>query len=266
MLIDAHAHLDRYDDALDAALGEIAERRILTISTAMDLPSYRRNLEIGERCEFALPTFGVHPWNAPEYVKCLEELREAIERSPMLGEIGLDHRFVDDASQYPAQRLVFEFFLAAAKEQDKIVNLHTSGAERETLSLLARYGIHRAIIHWYSGSLDILREMISHGLYFTIGVEVLHSEHIRAIAREVPSAQLLTETDNPVGAKWLTATPGMPRLIGDVVQALAELRGTTAGAIAQTVQVNFARLIRNDPWLSGTYARFFAEQPAVRER
>jgi TatD DNase family protein len=179
----------------------------------------------------------------------------------MLGEIGLDHRFVEDASQYPAQRLVFEFFLTAAKGQDKIVNLHTSGAERETLRLLARYGIHRAIVHWYSGPLDILREVISQGLYFTVGVGVLHSDHIRAIAREIPAAQLLTETDNPVGEKWLTGIPGMPHLIEDVIQALAELRGTTAEAIAQTVQVNFARLIRNDPWVSGANAKFFAGQP-----
>lgn len=261
MLIDAHAHLDRYDDALDAALSEITQRQILTISTAMDLPSYRRNLEIAERCEFVLPTFGVHPWNAPEHVNRLEELQGVIEHSPMLGEIGLDHRFVEDASQYPAQRLVFEFFLTAAKGQDKIVNLHTSGAEEEILNLLTRYGIHRAIVHWYSGPLDVLRAMADWGLYFTIGVEVLHSDHIRAIAREISSAQLLTETDNPVGEKWLTGTPGMPRLIEDVIQALAELRGTTAVVIEQTVQANFARLIRNDPWVSGANAKFFAGQP-----
>lgn len=266
MLIDAHAHLDRYDDeALDAALAEIAERRILTISTAMDLPSYRRTLEIGERCEFVLPTFGVHPWNAPAYVNRLAELRGAIEQTPMLGEIGLDHRFIEDASRYPAQRLVFEFFLAAAKAQDKIVNLHTSGAEEEILSLLVRYSIHRAIVHWYSGPLDILREMIGQGFYFTIGVEVLHTGHIRAIAREVPSAQLLTETDNPVGERWLTGTAGMPCLIEDVVQALAELRGTTSGDIAETVCTNFARLLENDSRLAEIRRRIIgAVRPLAR--
>lgn len=50
MLIDAHAHLDGYDDlgpaALDAALEEIAQHRIFTISNSMDLTSYGRNLEI----------------------------------------------------------------------------------------------------------------------------------------------------------------------------------------------------------------------------
>ena len=50
MLIDAHAHLDHYGDELETALGEIKQYRIFTIGNSMDLPSYRRNLEIGEMC------------------------------------------------------------------------------------------------------------------------------------------------------------------------------------------------------------------------
>jgi TatD DNase family protein len=95
MLIDAHAHVDRYDlvgeRALESALGEITQHRIFTISNSMDYPSYRRNVEISEMCDLVLPTFGVHPWNAREYADRLEDLSAAIERSPMIGEIGLDH-------------------------------------------------------------------------------------------------------------------------------------------------------------------------------
>ena len=257
MLIDAHAHVDSYDEMLEAALAEIRERRILTISTAMDLPSYTRASEIGDRCEFVLPAFGVHPWKAPAHVNCLEELRETLEHSPMLGEIGLDYHNVKDASQYPAQRTVFEFFLQAAGEQDKIVNLHTTGAEEEVLNLIARYSVRRGIVHWYSGPLETLQEMIAYGLYFTIGVEVLHTEYIRTIAQTVPSAQLLTETDNPGGAQGYTGAPGMPRAIEDVVSALAELQRVTPDAVERTVQANFARLIRDDARFTGIQRRFF---------
>ena len=257
MLIDAHAHLDRYEDVLESALEEIAQHSIFTISNSMDIPSYRRNLEIGEKCELVLPTFGVHPWNAPEYADRLEDLCRAIEQSPMLGEIGLDYYFVDDASQYPAQRKVLEFFLAAAQEQEKIVNLHTKGAESDVLQLLNRHEIQRAIVHWYSGPLKVFHELVARGAYFTIGVEVLYSEHIQALAQELPSEQLLTETDNPGEPKSFIGTLGMPLLIRDVVQALAKLRKTTAEAIIQTVQTNFVRLVRDDPWLSDISARGF---------
>jgi TatD DNase family protein len=253
MLVDAHTHLDRYDlvgeGALESALEEITQHGILTISNSMDLASFERNLEIAGGCDLVLPTFGVHPWNATEYAGSLETTEAAIESSPILGEIGLDHYFVEDTSTYTDQRKVFEFFLAAAREQGKIVNLHTKGAEAEVLELLQRYDIPRAIVHWYSGPLGVFREMASRGVFFTVGVEVLHSERIRKIAREIPSAQLLTETDNPGGPEWLTGTPGMPALVEHVVQALAEVRESTPEEIRQTVWSNLMRLFRDDPWL-----------------
>lgn len=250
MRIDAHAHLDQYGDAVDAALSEIRERKIFTISTAMDPPSFERNLELARLCDLVLPTFGVHPKNAPEYAGRLGELGRFIERSPAIGEVGLDFHWVKDATQYPAQRKVLDYFLAAAREQDKTVNLHTKGAEREILDLLEHYDIRRAIIHWYSGPSDILRAMVDYGAYFTVGVEVLYSEHIQTIARELPEARLLTETDNPGGLQWLTGEPGMPRVLEKVIEALARLRSTAPAAMVERVQENFLSLLERDPWLA----------------
>jgi TatD DNase family protein len=257
MYVDAHAHLDRYGDDLGEVLAEIERDRIFTVSVSMDPPSYRRNVEIAAACELVLPTFGVHPWNAPAYAGRLGELREPTAQSPMLGEIGLDHRFVDDASVYPAQREVFEFFLQAAAEQRKMVNLHTSGAEEEVVALLKRYDVRRVIVHWYSGPLDVFDELVTWGAYFTVGVEVLHSEHIRDIARRLPPERLLTETDNPGGPKWLTGTPGMPSLIKDVVAELARLRGVVVDDVARAVEANVAGLLDNDPWFGETREKFF---------
>jgi TatD DNase family protein len=264
MLVDAHSHVDRYDlvgeGALESALEEITQHRIFTISNSMDLSSYERNLAIGEMCGLVLPIFGVHPWNASQYAHRLEELSEAIEQSPMIGEIGLDYYFVKDASEYPDQRRVFEFFLSAAREQGKIVNLHTKGAEEAVLELLDRYDIPRAMVHWYSGPLDIFRELAARGVYFTIGVEVLYSEHIQTIAQEIPLGQLLTETDNPGGPKEFIGGPGMPVLVREVVQGIAEVRETTVEAITQTVHTNLLQLIRDDPRLVDTCVRVLEEQ------
>ena len=258
MLIDAHSHVDRFElvdeQALGSALAEITEHKILTISNSMDLPSYTRNLEISEMCDWVAPIFGVHPWNAPENAGHLDGLRGAIEQSPMLGEIGLDHHFVQDTSTYPAQRKVFEFLLGAAREQDKIVHLHTKGAEEEVLYLLNQYDIRRAIVHWYSGPLDIFGELLDRGAYFTVGIEVLYTEHVQAIAQEIPSKQLLTETDNPGGPKGFIGKPGMPALLQDVVQGIAEARDTTAESIVQMVRANMLELTQDDQRLSGVRA------------
>lgn len=249
MWIDAHVHLDKYGELLEEALREIDRERIFTFATAMDVPSYLELRQIARRSDLVLPTFGIHPRRAPEYAARLAEIDRHIEASPAIGEIGLDFHWVKDSSEYPAQLKVLEYFLAAAREQKKVVNLHTKGGEKTILNLLERYDIARAIIHWYSGPLDLLRELAQFGAYFTVGVEVFYSETIQAIAREIPDRQLLTETDNPGGLKWLKGVVGMPVQIRKVVDQLARVRNMSPPAVSRLVQTNFSRMIENDPWL-----------------
>lgn len=264
MWVDAHAHVDRFElldeGALPAALAEMAGQGILTLSNSMDLPSYRRNLEIARSCEWVIPAFGVHPWNAPEVADRLHELDEAIESCPVIGEVGLDHYFVEDAAAYPDQRRVLEFLLQAARAQDKIVCLHTKGAEREVLELVNRSGVQRAIVHWYSGPLDVLQEWVARGAHFTVGVEVLYSDHIQTLARQIPLDRLLTETDNPGGPMGVLGRPGTPGLIQDVVRGIAEARGTSVQAINQAVRANLLALVRGDSWLAGRLVRLLAQE------
>jgi TatD DNase family protein len=256
MLIDAHVHLDKYGELLDEALKEIDAKQIFTVATAMDLPSYFELQKIGERSKLVLPTFGIHPRRAAEYADRLPEISRHIESSPAIGEIGLDFHWVKDTSTYPAQRKVLEYFIAAAHEQNKFVNLHTKGGEKEILDLLEKYDVKRAIIHWYSGPMDIFHAMVQYGCFFTIGVEVHFSDHIKSIAKAVPDHLLLTETDNPGALRWLKKNDevGMPTAIKDVINTLAELRQSTPEQIESLVQSTFIRLVANDPWLQSAYA------------
>jgi len=251
MLIDAHVHLDKYGDLLDQALREIDAQRIFTVATAMDLPSYLELQQIGARSQLVLPTFGIHPRRAAEYANRLPELSRYIDMSPAIGEIGLDFHWVKDSGTYPAQRKVLEYFIAAASEQNKFVNLHTKAGEKEILDLLVKHNVRRAIIHWYSGPMDTLQAMIDFGCYFTIGVEVLYSDYIKQIAKAVPDRLLLTETDNPGALKWLKKNDdlGMPSAINTVIAALATVRSTSPGEIEAIVEQNFALLVGDDPGL-----------------
>ena len=253
MWIDAHAHVDRYElvgeGALQAALAEIQQLGVLTISNSMDPASYERNLAIAAQNEWVLPIFGVHPWNAPAWAERLDELAQPVRQSPMLGEIGLDFCFVRDAAQYPAQRTVLEFFLCAAEEQGKVVHLHTKGAEDTILELLQRYDLPRVVVHWYSGPLGVLRRLADRGTFFTMGIEPRYSDHLRHIVQEIPDSQLLTETDNPGGPKGMIGGPGHPGLIKEVVDTLAHVKHSSPEEICALVRANLTRLIASDPWL-----------------
>jgi TatD DNase family protein len=102
--------------------------------------------------------------------------------------------------------------------------------------------------------------MIDYGCYFTVGVEVLYSDYIKAIARTIPGHLLLTETDNPGALRWLKKNDeiGMPAAIKDVVEALARLRKASRGEIESLIHDNFSRLIGNDPWLREIHRSLFS--------
>jgi TatD DNase family protein len=260
MLIDAHAHMEHYREDLEDALQEIRDLRILTLSQAMDVEGYRKARESARECPYILPSFGIHPWNAHRYADRLGELDTLILESPMLGEIGLDFHFVEESERHPQQERVLSHFLEAAGRQEKLVNLHTKGAEERVLRLLRDLGPLRFIIHWYSGPLELLEAFLELGAFFTVGVAALASPHVQGIARRLPEDRLLTETDNPGAYEWQAQSRGMPSVLLEVIHKLAELRGTTPEAVERTVEENFTRLIRGDPHLGAFLQRLAAAQ------
>jgi TatD DNase family protein len=246
MLIDAHTHIAKYEDNIDEVIQEINEHNILTISNSMDVFAYERNLKLAEECKLIIPTFGIHPWTVTENAYKLESLVEFIDKSPMIGEIGLDHHFVAESEKYNIQNQVCEFFLEMAKKQDKVVIIHTKGAEREILDYLKQYDIKRSIIHWYSGPEKLVDQFLELGCYFTIGVEIINSRKIRSLAKKLPADKILTETDNPGAYKWLKDEQGMPSLIQLVVEKLAKVRKLSIEETTQLVKHNLAELMKDD--------------------
>jgi TatD DNase family protein len=240
MLLDAHTHLDMYQGTyLDMAIEEIRQLRILSISSSMDPGSYRKNREIASRCPLIIPAFGVHPWNAHHYADKLNQMEQMAEESLFLGEVGLDAYFVRDREKLNAQKLVFEYFLKEAARLDKLIIVHTKGAEEEVLEMLRRHKVRRAFIHWYSGPIDAYMGLVAEGYKFTIGFMVSHSDFIRVIARRIPREQMLLETDNPGGFEWKHGRPGMPHIIKEVAREVARLTNQSHHEIEEMAFENF---------------------------
>lgn len=242
-MVDAHAHLDKYGEDLPQALDEIRRSAIQTIGVSMDVDSYRETLRISESEPLVLPSFGIHPWEAPSFAVDPAALDPLLKVAPMLGEVGLDFHFVKDEDQYPAQRTVFEYFLAGAESKGRILNIHTKGAEAAVLLHLQGRVLPGVVIHWYSGPLELVRHFLDQGAYFTVGVQVLRSRHIRSLVDLIPDDRLLTETDNPGGWQWMEGEPGFPDLLHRVEAQLADLKGMDQESVSHLVQENFSRLL-----------------------
>jgi TatD DNase family protein len=235
--------MDQFGEALPRALAQIRELSILTIAVSMDVESFQETRRISEGQALILPSFGIHPWEAPRYAENLPLLDSFIEEAPVIGEIGLDHFFVEDAGHYPAQDRVFAYCLDAAERQGKIVNIHSKGAELDVLAHLQERALPGIILHWYSGPLDLVEEFLILGAYFTIGVEMLRSPHIQELCRILPGHRLLTETDNPGGWEWMEGEKGFPELLSRVESAVARVRGTDRGHLSDQVTNNISGLL-----------------------
>lgn len=242
-LVDAHAHVDGFGDAWPAARAEIRARGIVTLGVSMDVASYHATVVLSREEPLVLPSFGVHPWKAGEWAHRLGELEPLVAQAPMLGEVGLDRRFVKEPEAYGPQEKVFDFFLDAAVHTGKILNLHTSGAEARIAERMREVGGPPAVVHWYNGPMRPLAALVDMGVYFSIGVEVLRSERIARIARRIPLDRLLCETDNPGGWAWLDGPPGMPSLLERVVDRLAEIRDLDRDHMDAVLEVNARRLL-----------------------
>ncbi len=243
-MIDAHTHIDQYGYDLPKALNQIRNLSIRSLAVSMDIPSFRETQHIAKSEPLIIPSFGIHPWKAPEYVDRLDELAEPLEEAIAIGEIGLDHHFVENETEYPAQRTVFNYFLDEAERTGKLINLHTSGAEEEILECLWDRNLQAIIVHWYSGPLKYVHEYLELGAYFTIGVEVLQSEYIQTLAKELPKDRILTETDNPSGWDWLNDELGFPELIESVESKIADVRGVSRGELSEKVAANFRSVLK----------------------
>lgn len=254
MLVDAHCHLHRTQGPIAPVLAELRRRHVFAVSVAMDLDTYRQTQCLAAGSELVLPTLGIHPACAAAWVDRLDEVEALLDETPMLGEVGLDYHWVEDSSTYPVQRAVLDRLLAAATERDLVVNVHTKAAEEDVLTALQRHEVRRAIVHWYAGPVRTFRELLDHGCHFTVGVEVLCSEIIRDIAREIPADRLLLETDGPGAWRSLTGADEERALL-DVQREVARVRDVPAKVLQDQVSANFEALIAGDARLTGPYER-----------
>lgn len=243
-MTDAHVHINEYGTNLPKALNQIRQLSIRTIAVSMDIPSYLETKRIANSEPFILPSFGIHPWKAPDYADRLDELDDLIKSAPAIGEIGLDHRFVENKNKYPAQELIFNYQLHSAEQFGKMVNLHTSGAEKLVLEYLQNRSLPAIVIHWYNGPMELVKDFLDLGAYFTIGVEIFDSDFIRTLASNLPEDRILTETDNPNGWEWLHGRIGFPNLIEFVEWEIAGIRKMPELEFSEIVSSNYKALLK----------------------
>lgn len=257
MLVDSHCHLDfpDYGDELDAvvARAEAADvKRIVTISTRVRRVAGLR--EIAERFPSVYFSVGTHPHQADEEDGIPAEELIALSRHPKavaFGEAGLDYFYKNSSPE--AQARGFRTHIAAARETGLPLVIHTREADEDCGRILdeeMEKGIFRAVLHCYTGGLELAQKAVAHGLYvsFTGILTFRNSQNVRDVAAEIPLDRIMVETDAPFLAPGkYRGKRNEPSFVTETAKALAELRGVSFEEISRQTTENFFRFFDKVP-------------------
>ena len=231
--IDMHIHMEDFtpDDNYD---------NILYFANAIDEDSYRKTLTFAEEFENIVPSFGIHPMRAYKCLLSKSQLENLMIGNDFIGEIGIDNFWIEDKRTYDKQKEVFEAQLAIVKKHKMIPSIHTKGAEELILDLLQKYEIKKSIIHWYSGSLELIPAFLDLGSYFTIGPDIFSESKVY---NHIPPGRIFVETDNPTGIPWIIESEYLGDDIIKVYGKLAEKLGFDERELISQCKQNLRDLI-----------------------
>jgi len=247
-LIDTHAHLEDLEN-IDAALGRAEETGVVAVLTMGS--DYESNLWVlkesdkHERSNLRVyPALGLHPWglDASKIDLNLRLIEENMGRAVALGEIGLDYWYREvrkDAEKKALQKDLFRRLLALAKKNEKPVSIHSRGAWSDCVSIAIEAGVKKAVFHWFSGPLDVLKQLLDEGYYASATPAAAYSKEHRTVIEKTPLESLVLETDSPVTYR---GEPSEPAHILKALSAVAQLKNEKEETVAQKTTEN-ARLI-----------------------
>lgn len=250
MIFDSHAHYDdgQFDSDREELLGRILPGKGVcgVVNMGADLQGCYDTVALTEQYDYVYGAVGIHPENAkvlPE--NWLGILRELLKKEKIVavGEIGLDYHWLDECPK-ERQLEVFEKQLSLAKELDMPISVHDREAHGDTLEFLKRYR-PKGVVHCFSGSVEMAREILKLGMYLGIGgvVTFKNARHPAEVAKDMPLDRLLLETDAP----YMAPVPHRGKrndssLIIHAAEKIAELRGEALETILNAAVENARRL------------------------
>ncbi len=243
LIFDTHAHYDdtAYDEDRDALLCEMLGSTVYAVvNQGTDIRSSEYSIALAEKYSNIYAAVGLHP----EYLHSgslgdVDSIRKlsAHPKAVAIGEIGLDYHC--DIPR-DLQKTVFSSMLELAKELRMPVNIHDREAHGDTMEMLRRYR-PKGILHCFSGSTEMAREVVKLGMYIGIGGVVTFKNARKTVetVRDIPLSSIVLETDCP----YLSPEPfrGKRNDSGNITYTagrIAEIKGISTEEVLKITKEN----------------------------
>lgn len=245
MFIDTHCHIFKeYYDNITEVINEMKDN--IMIVSGYNSSSNKEVIELVNKYPNVYGTIGLHP----EEVNNISEnafdfIIENINNPKIvgIGEIGLDYHYVSDNKEL--QKDIFIKQMNIARKYNKTVVIHSRDAILDTVNIIKEYQDLKTVMHCYSSSLEVARDLIKMNVKLGIGgvVTFKNGVKLKEVVQNVPIENLLLETDSPyMSPEPLRGKQNKPYNCYLIAKKIAELKGislesvlkiTTSNAISQ---------------------------------
>ena len=264
-MIDTHCHMDdpQYAEDLDAFLAAQQEGGVEAILVpGVEAATTQDVLDVCAKYPgYLFPALGLHPENVKEdWREQLATIKAAVDErmsnSPKgvpypiaerpipykgliaIGEIGLDYHW--DTTFKEQQHKALREQMRWAEQYDLPVMIHSRDATEDTLNILREFPNVKGVMHCFSGSHEVAKQVIDMGYYLGIGGVLTFkncklAEHLVGI----PLERLILETDAP----YMAPVPyrgkrNESRWMWYVVERLAEIYNCTPEHVDEVTTAN----------------------------
>lgn len=252
MIFDTHCHLnseDLYKD-IDNILLKAKEAGVTKILVpGWDKESSLLAIKIANSYDGVYAAIGFHPTEVYElteedFLLVMKNINDP--KVVAVGEIGLDYHWCDDLNLREKQKEWFIRQIEFANQNNKPIIIHNRDAFEDTLNILKEHKpLHSGTMHCYSGSVELLRDVINLGLYIGLDGPVTYknAKTPKNVAKFVDIDKLLLETDAPYLAPHpLRGTINVPANLYLIADEISNQKEVLTDRIIDATYNNACRL------------------------
>ncbi len=247
MIFDTHAHYDdeSFDADRDILLKRLFENGVCCIvNQGTTVKTCNISIELAEKYPRIYAAVGLHPEclddNSMAEVEVVRSLAQH-KKVVAIGEIGLDYHH-DVPKEF--QKQVFEAQLKLAAELKLPVVIHDREAHADTMYYLKAYK-PKGIVHCFSGSVEMAREVVGIGMYIGMGGVVTFKNSRKAVEviENIPLENIVLETDAP----YLSPVPFRGKrcdssMIKYSADRIAEIKNISTEEVLKATKYNAERV------------------------
>ena len=217
-MFDSHAHYDdaKFDGIADEIIKEVHSAGVEKITNiGASLASSEASLRLAQKYDFFYAAVGVHPSDAPtdmqnpDWLNLVEKMYNSSEKAVAVGEIGLDYHYGKDYKDLQLE--CFRLQMKLAQTLNAPVVVHDREAHEDTLRVLSEFPDVKCVLHSFSGSYEMAKEILKMGNYISVNGVITFSNARKTVdvftklheLGDEAYGRVMLETDCP----YLTPVP-----------------------------------------------------------